>query len=81
MVKPGLPYLDVISDVSAAVDVPVASYVVSGELAMIEYAAAAGAIDRRRSILEALTSVDRAGADIICTYWATEVAGWLREDL
>ena len=80
MVKPGLPYLDIIADVAAEVDVPVAAYVVSGEMAMIEYAAAAGAIDRRRSILEALTSVNRAGADIICTYWATEVAGWLREE-
>jgi porphobilinogen synthase len=66
--------------VAAEADVPVAAYVVSGEMAMIEYAAAAGAIDRRRSILEALTSVNRAGADVICTYWATEVAGWLREE-
>lgn len=80
MVKPGLPYLDIIADVAAEVDVPVAAYVVSGEMAMIEYAAAAGAIDRRRSILEALTSVNRAGADVICTYWATEVAAWLREE-
>jgi porphobilinogen synthase len=81
MVKPGLPYLDIIADVAAEVDVPVAAYVVSGEMAMIEYAAAAGAIDRRRSILEALTSVNRAGADVICTYWATEVAAWLREEI
>jgi len=80
MVKPALPYLDIISDVASDVDLPVAAYVVSGEMAMIEYAAAAGAIDRRRSIMEALTSVNRAGADIICTYWATEVAGWLREE-
>jgi porphobilinogen synthase len=80
MVKPGLPYLDIIADVAAEADVPVAAYVVSGEMAMIEFAAAAGAIDRRRSILEALTSVNRAGADVICTYWATEVAGWLREE-
>ncbi len=79
MVKPGLAYLDVISDVAAAVDVPVAAYVVSGELAMVEYAAAAGAIDRRRTILEVLTAVNRAGADVICTYWATEAALWLRE--
>ena len=80
MVKPGLPYLDIIADVAAEIDVPVAAYVVSGEMAMIEYAAAAGAIDRRRSILEALTSVNRAGAEVICTYWATEVAAWLREE-
>ncbi len=78
MVKPATPYLDVLSDLAAAVDVPVAGYVVSGELAMVEYAAAAGAIDRQRAILELLTSVHRAGADIVCTYWATEVAGWLR---
>ncbi len=79
MVKPGLPYLDVIADVAAMVDVPVAAYVVSGEMAMVEYAAAAGAIDRQRAILEVLTSVNRAGADVICTYWAVEAANWLRE--
>lgn len=79
MVKPGLPYLDVLADVAASVDVPVASYVVSGELAMIEIAAATGAFDRRRAILEALGAVNRAGASIICTYWATEVSAWLRE--
>ena len=74
MVKPGLPYLDIIARVAAEVDVPVAAYVVSGESSMIEAAAAAGMIDRERAILEALTSVKRAGADIIATYWATEVA-------
>jgi porphobilinogen synthase len=79
MVKPGLPYLDIIAHVASEVDVPVAAYVVSGEMAMIEYAAAAGALDRQRSILEALTSINRAGAEIICTYWATEAARWLRE--
>ena len=78
MIKPALSYLDVIADTRAAVEVPVAAYVVSGELAMIEAAAAAGAIDRQRAILEVLTSVRRAGADIICTYWAVEVAGWLK---
>ncbi|MDO9485299.1 MAG: porphobilinogen synthase [Actinomycetota bacterium] len=74
MVKPGLPYLDIIAKVAAEVDVPVAAYVVSGESSMIEAAAAAGMIDRERAILETLTSVKRAGADIITTYWATEVA-------
>lgn len=74
MVKPGLPYLDIIARVSGEVDVPVAAYVVSGESSMIEAAAAAGMIDRERAILETLTSVKRAGADIIATYWATEVA-------
>jgi porphobilinogen synthase len=79
MVKPSLTYLDVIADTAASVDVPVAAYVVSGEHVMIEAAAAAGAFDRRAGILEALTGVRRAGADIVCTYWATEVAGWLAE--
>jgi len=74
MVKPGLPYLDVIARVVGEVDVPVAAYVVSGESSMIEAAAAAGMLDRERAILETLTSVKRAGADIIATYWATEVA-------
>ena len=80
MIKPALSYLDVVADTRATVDVPVAAYVVSGELAMIEAAAAAGAIDRQRAILEVLTSVKRAGADIICTYWAVEVAAWLKAD-
>lgn len=79
MVKPALPYLDIVADTRASVDVPVAAYVVSGEYSMIEAAAANGWINRRAAILEALTSVKRAGADIICTYWATEVAKWLKE--
>lgn len=74
MVKPALPYLDVLARVSDSVDVPVAAYIVSGEFAMIEAAAAAGMIDRERAVLEALMSVRRAGAGIICTYWATEFA-------
>jgi len=80
MVKPSLTYLDVVADTAASVDVPVAGYVVSGEHVMIEAAAAAGAFDRRAGILEALTGLHRAGADVLCTYWATEVAGWLAED-
>jgi porphobilinogen synthase len=79
MVKPALSYLDVVARTRAAVDIPVAAYVVSGEFAMIELAAAAGAFDRRRAIEESLVSVRRAGADIVATYWASEVAGWLRE--
>ena len=79
MVKPALPYLDILADTRASVDVPVAAYVVSGEYAMIEAAAANGWINRRAAILETLTAVTRAGADIICTYWATEVAAWLKE--
>lgn len=79
MVKPALTYLDVVADTAARVDVPVAAYVVSGEHAMVEVTAAAGAFDRRAAVLEALTGVHRAGADLLCTYWATEVAGWLQE--
>ena len=79
MVKPALSYLDVVARTRAAVDIPVAAYVVSGEFAMIELAAAAGDFDRRRAIEESLVSVRRAGADIVATYWASEVAGWLRE--
>lgn len=78
MVKPALPYLDIIARVSDEVDVPVAAYVVSGEFSMVEAAAAAGMIDRDRAIHEILTSVKRAGAGIIATYWATEVARSLR---
>ena len=74
MVKPAMSYLDVLSDVAAAVDVPVAAYQVSGEYAMVEAAAANGWIDRDRAVLETLTSIQRAGASIILTYWATEVA-------
>ncbi len=77
MVKPALAYLDVISAVRAAVDVPVAAYQVSGEYAMVEAAAAKGWLDRERAVLETLTAIRRAGADIVLTYWAAEVAGWL----
>jgi porphobilinogen synthase len=74
MVKPALAYLDVISQVAAAVDLPVAAYQVSGEYAMVEAAAANGWLDRERIIDETLTSIRRAGADIILTYWAVEAA-------
>ncbi|MFF0469138.1 porphobilinogen synthase [Micromonospora zamorensis] len=79
MVKPALPYLDVVSAVRAAVDVPVAAYQVSGEYAMVEAAAANGWIDRERVMLETLTSIKRAGAQVILTYWAVEAAGLLRQ--
>ncbi|GII21328.1 porphobilinogen synthase [Planosporangium mesophilum] len=79
MVKPALPYLDVISAVAAEVDVPVAAYQISGEYAMVEAAAANGWIDRERAILEQLTSIRRAGAQIILTYWAVEAAQLLRK--
>ena len=77
MVKPALAYLDVVSAVAAAVDVPVAAYQVSGEYAMVEAAAAHGWIDRERIIREQLIGIRRAGASMILTYWATEAAAWL----
>ncbi|PSK64527.1 Delta-aminolevulinic acid dehydratase [Micromonospora sp. MH33] len=79
MVKPALPYLDVVAAVRAAVDVPVAAYQVSGEYAMVEAAAANGWIDRELVIMETLTSIRRAGAQIILTYWAVEAAQLLRQ--
>ena len=78
MVKPGLPYLDVIAAAAALSTVPVAAYQVSGEYSMIEAAAAHGWIDRRRCALEALTSIRRAGAQVILTYYALEAADWLK---
>ncbi|MFZ5869659.1 MAG: porphobilinogen synthase [Actinomycetota bacterium] len=78
MVKPALPYLDVLASVAASVDVPVWAYQVSGEYAMVEAAAAAGMIDRERALLETLTSIRRAGAGAVLTYWATEAARLLR---
>jgi porphobilinogen synthase len=78
MVKPAMSYLDVVARVRAAVDIPVAAYQVSGEYAMVEAAAASGWIDRDRVIAETLTSIRRAGADIVLTYWAAEVARSLR---
>jgi porphobilinogen synthase len=78
MVKPGLPYLDVLRTIADTADVPVAAYQVSGEYAMIEAAAANGWLERERTILESLTSFRRAGADVVLTYWASEVAGLLR---
>ena len=74
MVKPALAYLDVVRRVRDAVDVPVAAYNISGEYAMVEAAAANGWVDRERIILETLTSIRRAGADIVLTYWALEAA-------
>ena len=79
MVKPAGAYLDVVRAVADAVDVPVAAYQVSGEYAMVEAAAAQGWIDRQRIVLESLTSIKRAGAGTVLTYWATEAAGWLRD--
>jgi len=78
MVKPALPYLDVIRRVREAVSVPVAAYNVSGEYAMVKAAAAAGALDERAAVLESLTAIRRAGADFIFTYHAKDAARWLR---
>lgn len=78
MIKPAGAYLDIVRRVRDAVRVPVAAYQVSGEYAMIEAAAANGWLDRDRVIMESLTAIRRAGADIILTYWATEVARTLR---
>ncbi len=74
MVKPAGPYLDILAKVADAVDVPVAAYQISGEYAMIEAAAERGWIDRDKAIMESLTGIKRAGANMILTYWATEVA-------
>jgi len=79
MVKPALPYLDVIHRVKEATHLPVAAYNVSGEYAMIRSAAAAGQLDERAAVLEALTSIRRAGADIVITYHAKDAARWLTE--
>jgi porphobilinogen synthase len=78
MVKPALAYLDVIRRVKERFGVPVAAYNVSGEFAMVKAAAAKGWIDERRVALEILTSIRRAGADMVLTYHALDVAKWLR---
>jgi porphobilinogen synthase len=77
MVKPAMAYLDVLRSVAEISEVPVAAYQVSGEYAMISAAAERGWIDRERTILETVTGIRRAGADIVLTYWATELAGRL----
>ena len=78
MIKPALPYLDVVRRVKDATRMPVAAYNVSGEYAMLKAAAAAGYLDERAAALEALTAIRRAGADIVITYHAKDAAGWLR---
>jgi porphobilinogen synthase len=77
MVKPALPYLDVLRAVRERVDLPVAAYQVSGEYAMLEAAAAAGVVARREAAMESLTAIKRAGADMILTYYARQAAEWL----
>jgi porphobilinogen synthase len=78
MVKPALPYLDLIRRVKDETGMPVAAYNVSGEYAMVKAAAAAGYLDEQATVLEALTSIRRAGADIVITYHAKDAARWLR---
>lgn len=78
MVKPGLAYLDIVSELRGEHDVPIAVYNVSGEMAMVEAAAEKGWIDRKRTILETLLSMRRAGADLILSYWSLEAAAWLK---
>jgi porphobilinogen synthase len=77
MVKPALPYLDVVRAVRERVDAPLFAYNVSGEYAMVKAAAAQGWLDERQAALESLTAIKRAGADVIVTYWADEAAAWL----
>jgi porphobilinogen synthase len=77
MVKPALPYLDVIRAVRERFQVPVAAYNVSGEYGMIKAAAVRGWLDEKQAALESLTAIKRAGADILITYWARELASWL----
>jgi len=77
MIKPALPSLDVIAAARARFDLPIFAYNVSGEYAMVKAAAARGWLDERQAALESLTAIKRAGADVIVTYWAKEVAGWL----
>ena len=79
MVKPALPYLDVIRRVREEVEVPVAAYHVSGEYAALKAAAERGWLDERAAVLESLTAIRRAGADVIVTYYAKEVAEWLQD--
>ena len=78
MVKPAMSYLDVLKAVAEVSDVPVAAYQVSGEYSMVEAAVAQGWLDRQRAVVETLTSIRRAGADLVLTYWAVQAAGWLR---
>ena len=80
MVKPALAYLDVIKTLRDEYSTPIAAYQVSGEYAMIKAAANQGFIDEKAVVLESLTSIKRAGADLILTYFAKDVAKWLREE-
>jgi porphobilinogen synthase len=77
MIKPALPYLDVIRAARERFDLPLAAYNVSGEYAMVKAAAAKGFLDERQAALESLTAIKRAGADLVVSYWTKELASWL----
>src|SRR5438552_13720014 len=77
MVKPALPYLDVLRAARERFDLPLAAYNVSGEYAMVKAAAARGWLEEQQAALESLTAIKRAGADIVISYWTRELAGWL----
>ncbi|XAL99734.1 hypothetical protein OT109_19410 [Phycisphaeraceae bacterium D3-23] len=79
LVKPAGPYLDVIHRLRGATDLPIAAYQVSGEYVMIKAAAAGGYLDERAVVMETLLGIRRAGADMILTYFAPQVAAWLNE--
>jgi porphobilinogen synthase len=80
MVKPALAYLDVIAEAHRRFEVPLAAYNVSGEYAMVKAAAERGWLDERRTVMEMLTAIKRAGADLLITYFAKDVARWLQEE-
>ena len=77
MIKPALPYLDVIRAAREVFAVPLAAYNVSGEYAMVKAAARSGWLDERAAALESLTAIKRAGADLVLSYWTKDLAGWL----
>ena len=79
MVKPGTPYLDVLSSLREKTNLPLAAYQVGGEYAAIKFAALAGALDEKKVIFETLTGFKRAGADLIVSYYTKQVAQWLKE--
>jgi len=79
MVKPALAYMDIIRDLREITDLPVCAYNVSGEYSMVKAAAKMGWLDEKRTVLESLTGIRRAGADMIITYWSKDLAAWLRE--
>ena len=78
MVKPAMPFLDILSKARERFDRPLAAYQVSGEYMMLIKAIEAGCLDRHQAVMESLTSIKRAGADIIITYWAKQVAGLIK---